>query len=384
MTTPSTSTPAVSLLGWGPRAITLAGLATLRDHEVCVWPKETFRACEENVPTPQCAARLKLAASLEALCAHAKLLFLVGPPAPLDKELAGLAPYLGGDHQILTSVGGLLPGDSREGPVSMGCATAQPGIKGLTQRISEITCVKQTGALWGACLGSPPRWDQPAGWVVASRFPRLRETAKAALTANPFRVYESDDTLGVTLAAGLTPLYELACGMGRGMEMGEAGMGLLLARSVAEIARFGTACGADTATFSGLSCLGALASVLAAPTSPLLEAGQVLVSRERAKNNFGKTKASAPNHGPDHPVETLEATVEVVAHAARARRIPMPILFGLQRLLDGDAPPHAIVSELASLEVGREQDVTVDPSRLGVPLPALEPVGGPGKGPSPR
>lgn len=384
MTTRSNSTPTVSLLGRGPRAITLAGLAASAGREVGVWPHETFRACEENTPTPQAAAQLRPAESLEALCAHAKLLLLVGPPPPLERDLQGLAPHLRGDHQLLTSVGGLLPGDPGDRPVSMGCAAAQPGIKGLTQRISEITCVKQTGALWGACLGSPPRWDQPAGWVVASRFPRLRESVKEALTSDPFRLYESDDPLGVTLAAGLTPLYELACGMGRGLEMGEAGMGLLLARSVAEIARFGTACGADTATFSGLSCLGVLASFLAAPTSPLLEAGQKLARRDSTKKHGAKTEASAQSPGPDDPLETIEATAEVVARAARARRISMPILFGLQRLLAGEALPRAIVSELSSLEVGREKDVTVDPSRLGVPLPALEPRGGRGKGPNSR
>lgn len=73
-----------------------------------------------------------------------------------------------------------------------------------------------------------------------------------------FRVYTSNDLIGVELGGALKNVIAIASGVGDGLGLGDNSKAALVTRAIAEIRRLGVVCGADSETFSGLSGLGDL------------------------------------------------------------------------------------------------------------------------------
>jgi glycerol-3-phosphate dehydrogenase (NAD(P)+) len=74
-----------------------------------------------------------------------------------------------------------------------------------------------------------------------------------------FRVYTSNDVVGVELGGALKNVVAIAAGIGDGVGFGDNAKAGLITRAIAEMRRLGVGCGAQAETFSGLSGLGDLA-----------------------------------------------------------------------------------------------------------------------------
>lgn len=73
-----------------------------------------------------------------------------------------------------------------------------------------------------------------------------------------FRVYTSDDILGVELGGALKNVIALAAGIAVGLGCGDNSNAALMTRGIAEISRLGVALGAKQETFAGLTGIGDL------------------------------------------------------------------------------------------------------------------------------
>src|SRR6266404_4124232 len=73
-----------------------------------------------------------------------------------------------------------------------------------------------------------------------------------------FRVYTSNDVLGVELGGALKNVIAIAAGIGDGLGLGDNSKAALVTRAIVEMKRLGVACGAQAETFTGLSGLGDL------------------------------------------------------------------------------------------------------------------------------
>ncbi len=73
-----------------------------------------------------------------------------------------------------------------------------------------------------------------------------------------FRVYATQDMIGLEVSAALKNIVAIAAGISDGLGYGLNSRAALITRGLAEITRMGVAMGADPVTFSGLSGLGDL------------------------------------------------------------------------------------------------------------------------------
>lgn len=94
--------------------------------------------------------------------------------------------------------------------------------------------------------------------VAASRSRWAAELVQDTLMNEIFRIYVSDDILGVELGGAIKNVIALAAGILDGLGAGDNTKAALMTRGIAEIARLGTALGAKTETFGGLSGIGDL------------------------------------------------------------------------------------------------------------------------------
>jgi len=138
--------------------------------------------------------------------------------------------------------------------------------KGIEQktllRLSEIALEKLPGANYVA-LSGPSHAEEvgrglPATVAAASRDLALAEKVQDIFMTNRFRVYTTEDVVGVELGGALKNIIALGAGISDGMGLGDNAKAALMTRGLAEISRLGVKLGADPHTFAGLTGVGDL------------------------------------------------------------------------------------------------------------------------------
>jgi len=98
----------------------------------------------------------------------------------------------------------------------------------------------------------------PTTNVVAGENKEAAEFVQDAFNTPAFRIYTSDDVVGVELGGALKNVIALAAGICDGLGFGDNTKAALMTRGIAEITRLGVAMGAKPETFAGLSGIGDL------------------------------------------------------------------------------------------------------------------------------
>ena len=98
----------------------------------------------------------------------------------------------------------------------------------------------------------------PTTVVVASDNEETAKYLQAIFSTDTFRVYTSDDVIGVELGGALKNVIALCAGISDGLGYGDNTKAALITRGISELSRLGIAMGAKASTFAGLSGLGDL------------------------------------------------------------------------------------------------------------------------------
>jgi glycerol-3-phosphate dehydrogenase (NAD(P)+) len=96
----------------------------------------------------------------------------------------------------------------------------------------------------------------PTAMTVASAQLAYAKHLATRLASDRFRVYTSDDVLGVELGGAVKNVIAIACGLADGLSLGANSRVALITRGLAELTRLGVALGAHPETLMGLAGLG--------------------------------------------------------------------------------------------------------------------------------
>lgn len=99
---------------------------------------------------------------------------------------------------------------------------------------------------------------KPTLVVVAGKDNQRAEAVQKLFSTGSFRIYTSDDVVGVELGGALKNVIAISAGICEGMRLGYNAMSALITRGLAEMTRLGVAMGANPLTFKGLSGVGDL------------------------------------------------------------------------------------------------------------------------------
>ncbi|WP_129596393.1 NAD(P)H-dependent glycerol-3-phosphate dehydrogenase [Anaerophilus nitritogenes] len=100
--------------------------------------------------------------------------------------------------------------------------------------------------------------DMPTTLVVASKSKKVAEYIQDLFISPKLRIYTNPDVIGVELGGALKNVIALGAGISDGLGFGDNAKAALMTRGITEIARLGSAMGADTNTFAGLTGIGDL------------------------------------------------------------------------------------------------------------------------------
>jgi glycerol-3-phosphate dehydrogenase (NAD(P)+) len=98
----------------------------------------------------------------------------------------------------------------------------------------------------------------PTAITVASFDEDLRNSVQQNFSGPTFRIYTSDDVIGVEMGGALKNVIAIAAGIVEGLGLGHNTAAALITRGLAEITRLAEACGARRETMAGLAGMGDL------------------------------------------------------------------------------------------------------------------------------
>lgn len=212
----------------------------------------------------------------------------------------------------------------------------------LPHQIISDVCPKDAviGCLSGPSFAKELRANMVTAVVVASKDQDLNETVGRLLHRPYFRVYETNDVVGVEMAGALKNVIAVVAGGCDGMKLGNNARAAVITRGLGEIAQLGVKLGADPMTFLGLSGLGDLILTATGDLSRNRQFGFKLASGEKVEDIIS-------NMG-----EVVEGytTARSAYHLAQKLNCETPILTTAYKVLYEGIPLKSAISGLLHRE----------------------------------
>jgi glycerol-3-phosphate dehydrogenase (NAD(P)+) len=221
---------------------------------------------------------------------------------------------------------------------------------GTFRRPSEIWCdefgVCRVGVLSGPSHAEEVSRGRPTSVVVASANAEFAATVQDWFNTDRFRVYTNTDVVGVEVAGALKNVMGIAAGICDGLGLGDNAKSAVMTRGLAEMTRFGVACGGEPVTFAGLAGVGDLITTCISPHGRNRRVGERLGRGEK----LGDILAASPT------VAEGVTTARSVHERAAATGLPMPITDEVYAVLYEDKPPLVALQDLMMRPPQREQN----------------------------
>lgn len=240
----------IGVLGGGSWGCSLAILLSKNGHSVDMWIRnkkqlEDMKKSNENkkyLPGIKFPQSLKVQADIERTI-HNKDIILMAIPTHGVREISKTVSKFLTKDQLIVNVAKGIENDS---------------LFRISEIIKEILPNNKYVVLSGPSHAEEVGLDIPTAVVSASEDLKLAEYVQDVFSTQTFRVYTSDDIIGVELGGALKNIIALGAGISDGVGYGDNTKAALMTRGTNEITRLGVKMGADPQTFSGLSGIGDL------------------------------------------------------------------------------------------------------------------------------
>ncbi|MCP4042413.1 MAG: NAD(P)-dependent glycerol-3-phosphate dehydrogenase, partial [Gammaproteobacteria bacterium] len=266
--------------------------------------------------------------NLEEVLATSRDLLVVVPSHAFREVLGRIRPGLRADARVAWATKGLEP------------ETGRPLSEVATEMLGSTMT---TAVVSGPTFASEVARGLPTAITVACSDPGFSRDLAQSLQNDCFRVYLSDDIVGVGIGGAVKNILAIAAGIADGLGFGANTRAALITRGLAEMTRLGIAAGGSRDTFMGLAGLGDLVLTCTDNQSRNRRMGLALAkgkSQEDARDEIGQV------------VEGVTATREVACLAERLG-VDMPISRQVFNVLYEGLAPRDAVQALLSREGAR-------------------------------
>ena len=240
----------VGIIGAGSWGIALANLLANNGLQVTVWSiiEDEIKMLKENnehldkLPGVKLNPTIEYTTNLEEAC-KGKDFLVLAVPSPFTRSTSHNMKDYVADGQII---------------VNVAKGIEEKTLMTLSQIIEEEIPQANVCVLSGPSHAEEVGRGLPTTVVVGSKNQETAEALQDAFMNEFFRVYTSNDILGIELGAALKNVVALAAGIADGLGCGDNAKAALITRGIAEIGRLGIAMGGKFETFCGLTGIGDL------------------------------------------------------------------------------------------------------------------------------
>jgi glycerol-3-phosphate dehydrogenase (NAD(P)+) len=328
----------ISVIGAGSFGTAMAVIAAGRGHDVLLWahdPKvaESIAATRRNtfyLPDVELDARIRATNSLEEAAAFTDTHFMVVPSHHYRGVLTQLAGQMSRPMRIISGTKGI-ENESLE-------RISEVAKSALGDQLSHFA------TLSGPTFASETAQGHPTAAVIASHDLAFAQELQEALSCNTFRLYSSDDVVGVEIAGSLKNVIAIAAGVLEGLGLGSNTNAALVTRGLHEITRLGMGLGGRLETFAGLAGMGDLVLTCTGSLSRNRSVGVALGRGKALEQILAETRLVAEG------VKTSRSA----RFLAEKHGIEMPITTEMFRVLYENEAPRDAIARLMSRSLKQE------------------------------
>jgi glycerol-3-phosphate dehydrogenase (NAD(P)+) len=220
----------------------------------------------------------------------------------------------------------------------------QSSAKFMNEVVAEIIPGAHVFVLSGPSFASDVLKAMPTAVTLAA--PTLAEAGEwaQALSLPMFRIYGSDDVMGVEIGGALKNVLAIACGIADGRGLGDSARAALTTRGFAELMRFGKKLGAKPETLTGLAGLGDLLLTCSSHQSRNYSFGYAIGQGSSVGEALGSSRG----------VVEGAYTARVAHSLAVLNEVDMPIVAAVSAIIDQGAEPAQEIAKLLARPVREE------------------------------
>jgi glycerol-3-phosphate dehydrogenase (NAD(P)+) len=261
------------------------------------------------------------------------LVMLVVPAQAFRETLVRARPHLPPDAVLVSATKGI-----------------ENGSHMFMSEVIQDVLGRASASRW-SCLSGPSFAQEvaaghPTNVVVASLHHELSVAVQQRIGTARFRIYSSDDPIGVEVGAALKNVIAIAAGACDGLGFGHNTRAALITRGIAEISRLAVAKGADARTLAGLAGMGDLVLTCTGELSRNRSVGYQLGTGR----GLGEVLRSL-----GHVAEGV-TTAQSAYCLAQQFQVDMPICTEVYRVLYEDKPPLDAVRDVLARPLRRESE----------------------------
>ncbi|RKX32917.1 MAG: glycerol-3-phosphate dehydrogenase [Verrucomicrobia bacterium] len=319
---------ALGIIGDGGWGTALAVHLEQLGQQVTVWgpfPRqiEEIRERRENtkfLPGVKLSSRIRWTADVAEVCHGADFLVTAVPSRFFVQVLEKFRRPLPPEIVVVNVAKGFEPTTGRR----------------LSSVIREVLDTERVAVLSGPSHAEEVARGVPTAVVAASGDLALARRVQEVFSGRSFRVYTTDDMVGVELGGALKNIIAIAAGISDGLGFGDNTKAALITRGLAEMIRLGRCLGARTETFAGLSGIGDL----------------VVTATSRLSRNRAVGEKIGKGEPPQRVIASMAQVAEGVWACREARRlavrhgIEMPITEQVYQVIHEGKSPAAAVQAL--------------------------------------
>jgi len=336
-----TTTHAIAVLGAGSYGTCLAIQLGRKGHEVRLWcrsdeMRQSLAERRENavyLPGHALPAEVGVTADLAEAVRGARILVGVTPSHAVREILSQAVPHVSPDAVLVNASKGLEE-------------TTHARMDEVYAQILPPEMAARATFLSGPTFAVEVAAGKPSVIALAGRDPDAVRLAQEAFSSEQFRVYSSDDVVGVQLGGALKNVMAICAGICDGLGLGHNARAALITRGLAEIARIGARQGANPLTFAGLSGLGDLVLTCTGELSRNRRVGLALASGRKIADIVGEMRMVAEG------VKTARAAHEL----ARTLGVRAPLSDTAYGILYEDRPAADAIGSLMRRSLRDERD----------------------------
>lgn len=323
----------IGVIGAGSWGTTLANVLAGKGLEVNLWARENevfedIKNRRENglfLPGLELDARLRPVSSFEEALWEKELVLLVVPSHVFRQVLSNIRPYLRPDMLLMAATKGI----ENQSMMVMSQVAAS---------VLDANYLANFACLAGPSFAREVCEKFPTAVTIASPDMECAERLQRAFYTDFFRVYVSQDLVGVQLGGALKNVIAIAAGAADALRFGHNARAALITRGLAEIARLGVAMGANPLTFAGLAGMGDLVLTCTGDLSRNRTVGLKIGTGMRLEEITGSMKMVAEG------INTARSAYEL----GRKMGVEMPITTEVYHVLYEGKEPIEAVKELMS------------------------------------
>lgn len=331
----------IAVVGAGSWGTAIADLLAGKGYRVELWTfeKEVQNQIEEShenklfLPDHILSSNLSSSNDLTAVVSDKNLVIIVVPSHVMRDITRKMSGHLSTDAIVASASKGI------EQKTHL---TMSGVIKETLPEVKE----DRLAVISGPSFAKEVARKMPTSVTVASKNALIASLIQHTFATDYFRVYTSDDVVGVELGGSVKNVVAIAAGMIDGLGLGLNTRAALMTRGMTEIRRLGLHLGANPRTFTGLAGFGDLVLTCTGNLSRNYTVGIQLGRGKKLQEILDQM----------HMVAEGVKNAKSVYNLSRKLGVEMPICHEIYRILYEDLEPKEAVYNLMTRTLKQELD----------------------------